>query len=316
MQGKKLKLLKTQFGSHYASGNEILFYCPKCKHHKRKLSVNVEADKFKCWVCDYSGRSIRRLIRDFGDYRSLSAWDELTSHVDIKSFDNLFKEPEEVKAEQRVELPKEFKTLVSKELPLVTLPIKKYLSSREITHRDVVKWKMGYCISGEYGGRVIVPSFSEDGTLNYFIARSYTGHWKKYMNPPASRNIVFNDLMVDWKADIILVEGVFDAIRAGSNAIPLLGSQLNERSSLFQKIIKYNPRVYIALDPDAEKKSAKLIKKMLSYGIDLYKVEITPYSDVGEMPTSEFLARKGAAKPMSSSFGDFFEYLLERTVKI
>ena len=136
------------------------------------------------------------------------------------------------------------------------------------------------------------------------------------MNPPASRNIIFNNLMVDWDSDIILVEGVFDAIRAGQNAIPLLGSQLSENSKLFQEIVRHGPKVYLALDPDAEKKSAKLIKKMLTYGIELYKIEIVPYSDLGEMPKDELITRKEQAKPVSSSFGDFFRYLLERTVKI
>ena len=297
------------------SGAEILFFCPKCKHHKRKLSVNIDADKFKCWVCDYSGHSIRRLMKSYGDYRSLCGWDELTNHVDINSFDDLFKTKEE-EPEQRVFLPKEFRTLTDKSLPLHALPIRKYLSDRGITHEDTLQWKMGYCVSGEYGGRVIVPSFSDDGTLNYFVARSYNNHWKKYMNPSASRNIVFNDLMIDWESDIILVEGAFDAVKAGPNAIPLLGSQLNERSRLFQKIIRYNPKVYLALDPDAEKKSARLIKKMLTYGVNLCKVEVTPYSDVGEMSRDEFDRRKEQAKPVSSTFGDFFQYLLEQTVKI
>ena len=136
------------------------------------------------------------------------------------------------------------------------------------------------------------------------------------MNPPASRNIIFNDLMVDWTEDITLVECAFDAIKAGQNAVPLLGSQLKEDSALFQKIVKYNPRVYLALDPDAERKSARLIKNMLTYGVELYKVEIKPYSDVGEMSKDEFMRRKESSKPVSSSFGDFFEYLLEKTIKI
>lgn len=315
MQTRKLKLLKKALGSHYASGNECLFYCPKCKHHKQKLSVNIEADKFKCWVCDYSGRSIRRLVRSYADYRTLSEWDELTNHTDITSFDNLFKEQEE-QAQIEVNLPEEFRSLVSKDLPLCTLPVRKYLTERGVTAKDILQWKIGYCVSGEYAGRVVIPSFSDDGSLNYFVARSYNGNWKKYMNPPASRNIVFNDLMVDWQSDITIVEGAFDAIKAGTNAIPLLGSQLNENSKLFQKIVKYNPKVYLALDPDAEKKSARMIKKMLTYGVDLYKVEITPYSDVGEMSKDEFQRRKAEAHPVSSSFGDFFQYLLERTVKI
>jgi hypothetical protein len=32
-------------------GDEALFYCPSCKHHKKKLSVNLPTQKFQCWVC-------------------------------------------------------------------------------------------------------------------------------------------------------------------------------------------------------------------------------------------------------------------------
>ena len=302
-------------GSHYKSGDETLFFCPKCKHHKKKLSVNIEADKFKCWICDYAGHSIRRLLRDHADFRTLCDWDSLTNRVDITSFDDLFSEPTE-ESEQRVFLPKEFRSLTGKKILLNSLPARKYLVDRGLTKQDVVNWKIGYCVSGSYEGRIIIPSFSLEGELNYFVARSYNGHWKKYMNPPASRNIVFNHLMVDWDSDIILVEGAFDAIKAGTNAIPLLGSQLNENSKLFQEVVRHNPKGYLALDPDAEKKSAKLIKKMLTYGIELYKIEIVPYSDLGEMSKAEFEKRKKEAKPVSSSFGDFFRYLLERTVKI
>jgi hypothetical protein len=315
LEGKKLKILKKVLGSHYKSGEETLFFCPKCKHHKKKLSVNVDADKFKCWICEYAGHSLRRVLRDYGDIRTLCEWDGLTSRVDINSFEDLFKEEVE-EEEQRIFLPEEFCTLTGRRPHLNSLAARKYLSDRNITSEDIVAWKMGHCISGQYEGRIIIPSFSVEGVLNYFVARSYNNNWKKYMNPPASRNIIFNNLMVDWDSDIILVEGVFDAIRAGQNAIPLLGSQLNENSKLFQEIVRHNSRVYLALDPDAEKKSAKLIKKMLTYGIELYKIEIVPYSDLGEMPKDEFFKRKEQAKPVSSSFGDFFRYLLERTVKI
>jgi len=308
LQGKKLKLLKSVLGSNYKSGEEVLFFCPKCKHHKKKLSVNIAADKFKCWVCDYAGHSIRRIVRGYGDRRTLGEWDELTNHVDITSFEDLF-QGESEEAEQRIFLPEEFRSLTSKTLPLHASLVKRYLADRGLDRRDILHWKIGYCVSGQYEGRVIVPSFSSAGELNYFVARSYNNHWKKYMNPPASRNIVFNDLMIDWNSDIILVEGVFDAIKAGSNAIPLLGSQLNERSKLFQAIVKHDPRVYLALDADAEKKSTNLIKKLLTYGVELYKVEVAPYSDVGEMSRDEFRERRDEAKPV----GDFFRYLLDNS---
>ena len=74
--------------------------------------------------------------------------------------------------------------------------------------------------------------------------------------------------------------------------------------------------MFLALDPDVEKKSAKMIKKMLTYGVEVAKIEIKPYSDVGEMTKEEFQRRKGAAKTLSTSFGDYFSYLLGHTVKI
>ena len=315
MQKEKRRILKRTLGSSYKSGDEILFTCPKCKHHKKKLSVNIELDKFKCWVCEYAGRSVRSLIRSYGNSQLLNEWDALgDAPVDICSFDNLFDTKVEEIGE-KVCLPVEFETLTGKTTSTAS-PAKKYLFDRGITQQDIVRWKIGYCPYGEFEGRVLVPSFSFEGELNYFVARSYNGNWKKYMNPPVSRDIIFNELMVEWDSDIVVVEGVFDAIIAGSNSIPLLGSQLREQSKLFQKIINHGSRVFLALDPDVEKKSAKMIKKLLTYGVEVAKIEIKPYSDVGEMTKEEFQRRKGAAKTLSTSFGDYFSYLLGHTVKI
>ena len=79
------------------------------------------------------------------------------------------------------------------------------------------------------------------------------------MNPSLSRDIIFNELYIDWDLDVVLVEGVFDAIKTGPNAIPLLGSTLREDSKLLQAIVKNDAAIFLALDPDAEKKSTKLI---------------------------------------------------------
>ena len=54
------------------------------------------------------------------------------------------------------------------------------------------------------------------------------------------KNIIFNELYVDWDSDLVITEGIFDAIKAGPNSIPLLGSTVRENSKLFQKIIKFD----------------------------------------------------------------------------
>ena len=106
-----------------------------------------------------------------------------------------------------------------------------------------------------------------------------------------SKNIVFNELFIDWDSDLTIVEGVFDAIVAG-NAIPILGSTISEKSKVFKEIVKNDTPIYLALDADAEKKALFLTKQLLEYGVELYKVEIDPFSDVGEMSKIEFEKRK------------------------
>jgi len=252
-------------------------------------------------VCDYSGRSLYRLIRRYGTYKNRADWNKLTSEVDVTLFSDKLFDAEGKKEEQVLDLPKEFVSLANKKLPATSAYPLNYLHSRGITKSDIIRWKIGYCSDGEYGSRVIVPSFGLTGRCNYFTARSYGDDWKKYMNPPARRDIIFNHLYLDFDEDLIITEGIFDAIVAGPNAVPILGSTLRENSKLFQEIAKNDTPVYIALDPDAEKKAMRLINNLLKYGIETYKVNIAPYSDVGEMKKKEFLTRKQNATIMNST---------------
>jgi len=305
MEGEKLQLLKNIFGKFHHSNDECLFYCPKCKHHKRKFSINLEKGAFKCWICDYYGRSLRRLVRKYGDFRTLQKWDKLNGREDITKFDDLF--PKEIETEllQRIDLPKEFVSLANEDLPLAMMPALNYLENRRITKKDIVRWKIGCCMRGEYNNRVIVPSFDEEGYVNYFVARTFNGAWKKYLNPPVSKDIIFNELYLDFDQELIIVEGIFDAIIAGPNAVPILGSTLRENSKLFQEIVKNDTPIYVGLDIDAESKSKKIIKDLLNYGIEVYKIDTAGDDDIGSMKKDEFVKRKNEAVLYGSS-----DYLL------
>ena len=296
---EKVKFLKEILGRAFASNNEILFYCPYCNHHKQKFSVNVDKDCYKCWICDTHGRSLRRVVRRFGNYTQLREWDAMSGREEVLNFDELFKEVKDETSNESLTLPEEFVTLTGKNQPLSSIKALNYLENREITKEDIVRWKIGYCVRGSFEGRIVIPSFNEDGRLNYFVARSYTSDWRKYLNPSATKNIVFNELFIDWDSDLVLVEGIFDAIKAGPNSIPLLGSTLREDSKLFQKIAKNDTAIFVALDKDAEKKSIKIISKLLLYGVEVYKIDTSGYEDVGEMTKQEFQKRKENAKFMN-----------------
>ena len=305
---EKVKILNDILGFPRRQSSEHLYSCPYCNHHKKKFSVNLSLNVYKCWVCDARGRNLRRIIRRFGSFTQLKEWDKLSGIVDFSSeaFE-LFK-TEEPEVIQRIDLPKEFKTLTGKITPADIRPYS-YLQNRGLSKVDILRYKIGYCSEGEFEGRIIIPSFDTEGYVNYFIARSFNEHWMRYKNPNASRNIIFNELNIDWDSDVILVEGVFDAIFAG-NAVALLGSTLREESRLFQHIIKNDSSVFIALDPDAEKKSMHIARTLLKYDIEVWKVDIPEGTDVGSIGATEFQKLKENAVLMRGNQ----DYILQRKI--
>jgi|TARA_Y100000310_G_scaffold307605_1_gene349862 DNA primase len=238
-------------------------------------------------VCDTRGKNLYRVVRRFGTNHDKSKWRELTNTVEYDKLEDLFSE--KIEEKQILELPEGFVSLANKDVPPTGFAARNYLRQRGIDKQDIVWWKMGYCSGGEYEGRIIIPSFDDEGDLNYFISRSYDrSYYPKYKNPPASKNIIFNDLFVDWSSGIVLVEGIFDAIIAGRNAVPILGSTLNQNSALLRKIVKEDAGVYVALDPDAKKKELQIIKTLLDFDIEVWKVDIGDQEDVGSMSKEQF----------------------------
>ena len=72
--------------------------------------------------------------------------------------------------------------------------------------------------SGKYGGMIIIPSYDEDGVLNFFTGRSYYDVNFKHLNPTVSKDIVGFGLFVNWDLPITIVEGAFDAIAISASS--------------------------------------------------------------------------------------------------
>ena len=294
---KKENILQDVLGNSYKTRDELLFHCPFCKHHKRKLSVNLDKSVFKCWVCDTKG-GISYLVKRFGTINNRHDWELLNQEIDMSSIETMFAENnDEVK--EVVDLPKQYLCLARRDLPYSAKEALSYLMSRGIPKSDILYYKMGYCDTGKYRKRIIIPSFDESGDCNYFSARTYGTDWLKYKNPPSTKNIIFNDLLVDWDSPITLVEGAFDAIKI-KNSIPILGSTLNENTKLFKKIATKQPKVYLGLDKDALTKSLQMIFSMLEYGIDVYFLDTTKIDDIGSITKLEAERLKENSQPMNT----------------
>ena len=148
-----------------------------------------------------------------------------------------------------------------------------YLLSRGVRAEDIVKYNIGYCESGEYDNKVIIPSYDGSGKLNYFVGRSFYDTKFKHKNPKVSKDIVGFYLLVNWDTPIILCEGAFDAISIRRNAIPLFGKSIqpNLEKKILGKLVK---KLYICLDSDAIKNAIGLAKKFMSYGIQTHLVAL------------------------------------------
>ncbi len=306
----KRKIITDILGSYRRAGDEHLYHCPFCKHHKKKMSVNFSINSYKCWVCDARGKNIYRLVRKFGNYQQRQKYLELQGRLDLTEFEDIFKEINDIETIQKIDLPLEFISLCNKHLPLHSQTPLEYLRRRGVGQCEILKWKIGYCKEGRYSGRIIIPSINNNGDCDYFIARSYVGHGRRYLNPTCSRDIVFNALMVDWDEPVVLVEGVFDAIVVGDNAIPILGSTLREDSRLFQALAIHDTPVYVALDPDAEKKAQWIIRSLMKYDLEVKKINLEEYEDIGSMSREVFLEKLQNAEDVD---GDL--YYLEKQLK-
>jgi DNA primase len=284
-------------GSHLTlKGNELAFYCPFCNHHKPKLQVNTETQKWHCWTCNSGGKKLTSLLKKLDvDRKTISIIRE------IYGDSNYNPQLEDADTKVFISLPKEFISL--NETPKGFNPEYKhaihYLTQRGITEKDIVKYNIGYCKEGLYGQRIIIPSYNSDGTLNYFVSRSYYPDNKmKYKNPPISKNVICFDSQVNWNEPIILCEGVFDAITIKRNAIPLLGKFPSR--TLVEKIFMSGiTDIIISLDNDAINEALKAAEYFRKQGIHV-KMMYLKDKDAADMGYEKFYEELKEAKEFSS----------------
>jgi hypothetical protein len=295
-----LELLETILGKgRQTSGDNVAFFSPFCDHHKQKLEINLDSsikeNPWHCWISNEKGRSVHTLFKKLRVNKNV-----IKKLEDITGSKFFFAGTEK---ENKLRLPDEF-------IPISTLKptdlknpyiknVLVYLKKRGINAIDIVRYNIGYCSSGEYGGRILIPSYDAHGNLNYFITRSLSDFGMKYKNPKVSKDIIPFDFYINWDIPVVLVEGVFDAIAVKYNAIPLLGKFMSKE--LRKKIIEKNVRkIYLALDTDAITDTIKIATYCMNNGISVYNVNLDK-KDPSEMGHREFMEKYKNAELLSSS---------------
>lgn len=266
-----VEILEDVFGNykiHNDYKGQISFDCPVCSYDikglddgdgKGNLEINYKYNVYKCWSCAETHEthgSIYKLIKKYGTPKQLKKYQLLRPEYD---------ESQPKKVYKQVKLPKEFISFKNVSSGLKLTPQYKmawnYIKKRNITEEMINKFNIGFCYQGMYENRIIIPSYDENGEINYFIARSYLSNTRmKYKNPEAQKEIIiFNENLINWYETIYLVEGVFDAIFL-PNAIPMLGKYMSD--NLFTKLYERAFKIVIVLDGDAWNNAEKLYHRL------------------------------------------------------
>jgi DNA primase len=295
-QGLIIGLLESILGKSksFPKTGDFAFYCPICNHKNPKLIVNANTGKYNCFTCHppTKGKTPVSLLKKINAPHEKIA--ELKSYLGEST-------NEEVSVSSVVSLPKEFISLLDAKDCLEKRHAMAYIKSRGITDIDVIKYNIGYCATGKYKNRVIIPSYNKKGIINYFIARSYEQNsFRKYDTPSCNKTeIIGLENMINWSVPVILCEGMFDAIAIKRNAIPLFGKTIPK--SIMLKLVESSVKtVYLALDKDALKASIDYSQELVNLGKEVYLIELEGKdpSDLGFERITELLHK---AKPLTFS---------------
>ena len=299
------------------------YNCPCCAQDnggvpdgKYNLEVNLLLGKYHCWKCSeidgtkgnlgklvkmYGGQSLYKQYRIEIDDIIKSKLYNIQDYSGVSTENFIVKEP--------IRLPKTYRKV---NLNGYCKPaVKEYLEKRKIDQSIIDKFNIGYTEYEEdeknrgWSYRIIIPSYDEYGDLNFYVGRDYTDNKKRptYKNVDTDKKeIVFQESLINWDADIVLVEGAIDCLYF-PNSISLLGKSLAEDSKLYRELVsRSNANVILCLDSDTQLSESKKIYSSLNRGRLKGRVRyLSPgkYKDFGELYEKE--GKKGIVSTVKNA---------------
>ena len=286
-------------------GNEeVLAHCPFHKDTHPSFSANLRKGVYLCFSCGESGRfSKLGLSRD--EFVTFDSFRDLLSGIDKKETPIL---------KQLFGLPREFRKFDGD----INNPFHQYLLDRGIIQKTIEHFNIGYCDSGFYRGRIIVPlpvGFVARSIYSDSISKKVFGrNYKRYLFPlglPIS-SMIFNYLPLLNMP--LLVEGVFDALRVYSLGFTSVISPFSCKVSEEQikLLCKYSSSViYVFFDGDeAGCAGAQMAEEKLESIFKIVKiVKISDGRDPGNLKNKNEIKKLLRSATVSSNKSKDYENL-------
>lgn len=268
-------------------GCQAVYYCPVCKHYKRKLEINLETGQWHCWTCNIKGAhlgSFLTKVKASKTYRDRLA--KLTGDLRVAARSRKTPDPTDVI------LPEEFFPLSQPRKSFEYKNALAYLKRRGITMEDILRYNIGYCEDGPYAFHIVIPSYDAAGNLNFFVGRRYyeTEGTIPFKKPQVPMELVGFESFVNYSEPLNLCEGAFDAIAIRNNAIPLFG-KYPSKTLRAKMIANKTKRVNMILDDDAPDDAIRNCELLMDQvpGVEVYLIKLGKKdpSDLGFEKTHE-----------------------------
>ena len=259
---------------------ELHVCCPICNETRYRMYINRLSGKVYCHNCGFKTNLLG-----------------LIQHIEGVSFTKakeLFKDiqgnlylPEDISKRLSDQILFERVTLNKRPIPLpdeyielnpsITKGFVKqavnYLHKRKITDNQIISHKFGYCLTGEYKGRIIIP-ITENGDLKFWVARAISKEVRLKEKSPSNEDyqiskseVLFNiDVAVRKYNAVVLSEGIFDALSWGDIGVAMLGKTLyQEQLNILLDYRELINIIYIAVDWDARDKATQIAEQLQEY---------------------------------------------------
>ena len=151
-------------------------------------------------------------------------------------------------------------------------------TTRNVDPELARRHEVQYCYDGRYKGRLIFPVRDRRGEVVYFLARLIDGEkGTKYKNPPfPSMGLFYGMDRVEPGGTVFLVEGAFDKIRVGDQALAAMGKKMELTREHMEFLLSLNPElVVIFFDADALIESYRVATELES----VLNVAVLPLSE-------------------------------------
>jgi P4 family phage/plasmid primase-like protien len=163
---------------------------------------------------------------------------------------------------------------------------RRYLQKRGILDKTIDELQIGYCSKGHFKDRIVIPYWKNGYVVN-FIARACGDSGPKYLkkkNDGQNQNVLWGLNTLNRKTDLIIVEGVFDALAVyqdGYKVLSPLGSRFSKKqfTDLLRVAKGHKGNIIISFDYDPDSRTGQkaaydLAYKLFQSNIDCKIVEL------------------------------------------